>query len=83
MHLTSSRFWDCYRRLPADVRYRAERSFDLLKKNPRHPSLCLKKVGDLWSVRVGRSHRAIAVEDQRGFVWFWIGTHDEYERILR
>jgi hypothetical protein len=43
----------------------------------------LKKVGRYWSVRVGRSHRALAVEVASGFRWVWIGTHEEYERLIR
>lgn len=41
----------------------AGHNFDLLKENPTHPSLHFKKVGKLWSVRVGPHYRALAVED--------------------
>jgi len=61
----------------------ARRNFDLLKENPRHPSLHFKKVGKLWSVRVGPHHRALAVEDEADFIWVWIGPHDEYGRIIK
>jgi len=42
------------------------------------PSLHFKRVGRLWSVRIGLSYRALAVEDGTDFIWVWIGTHDEY-----
>jgi len=32
---------------------------------------------------VNRSIRALAVQDGEGFVWFWIGDHREYERLIR
>ena len=54
----------------------------LLKGNPRHPSLQFKKLGKFWSARVGLSHRALAIEDGEGFIWVWIGPHDEYERLI-
>jgi hypothetical protein len=54
----------------------------LLKEDPSHPSLHFKKVGELWSARVGAAHRALAVPDGDDFVWVWIGTHDEYERMI-
>jgi hypothetical protein len=61
----------------------ARRNFNLLKENPRHPSLHFKKVGKLWSVRVGSHHRALALEDGDDFIWVWIGLHDEYERLIK
>lgn len=54
-----------------------------MKANPSHPSLHFKKVGKFWSVRIGATHKALAVEDAEDFVWVWIGTHDEYERMIR
>ncbi len=59
------------------------KSFDLLKKDTFHPSLHLKKVPPYWSVRVGKRHRALAVEVESGLLWFWIGTHAEYDQIVR
>jgi hypothetical protein len=44
-HLATSRFWRCYHALPAAVRELADRSFGLLKADPKHPSLRFKKVG--------------------------------------
>jgi hypothetical protein len=61
----------------------ARQNFDLLKEDPRHPSLHFKKIGKLWSVRVGPHHRALAVENEADFVWVWIGPHDEYERLIK
>ena len=69
--------------MPDDVRDLAEKNFELLKRNPRHPSLQFKKVGAFWSTRVGLAHRALAVEDGEDFTWVWIGTHEDYERMAR
>jgi len=83
MHRTAPRFRTLYDNLPHDIRNLADKNFGLLKGNPRHPSLQFKKIGELWSVRVGRTHRALAIEDGEDFIWVWIGTHDEYERMIR
>lgn len=83
MHRTTARFWACFSALPEPVQKLARRNFDLLKENPRHPSLRFKKVGGLWSARVGRNHRALATEDETGYIWVWIGTHEEYDRLLK
>jgi hypothetical protein len=80
---TTPRFWQFYKDLPVEVRRLADKNVELLKSDPRHPSLQLKKVGDYWSARVGLSHRALAVEDGEDLIWVWIGAHDEYERLIK
>lgn len=82
-HFASPDFWDCYQSLPGDVQLLAEKSFQLLKSDPRHPSLHLKKVGPYWSARVGLHYRVLAVEAGDDLVWFWIGSHAHYDRIVR
>jgi hypothetical protein len=54
----------------------------LLKANPRHRSLQLKKVGRFWSVRVGSRYRALAVEADAGLPGFWIGSHADYDAMI-
>ena len=82
MHWTSPRFWQCFEALPASVQQTARRNFGLLKANPTHPSLRFRNVGRYWSARVSASYRAVAVQDGGDFIWFWIGDHDEYMRII-
>jgi hypothetical protein len=82
-HHASPAFWKAYEALPAGVRAGADKSLALLKRNPNHPSLHLKKVGDYWSVRATKRYRALAIEAGDGLLWFWIGTHDDYERLIR
>jgi hypothetical protein len=81
-HLASSSFWACHDNLPPSVKKLAAKNFDLLKENIRHPSLHTKKVGQFWSVRIGKSYRALATEVEDGLLWFWIGTHSEYDQLL-
>ena len=81
-HLAHARFWRSYRRLPRDVQELADRSYALLRSNPGHPSLQFKKVGDFWSSRVGLHDRALALEVERDLVWFWIGSHAEYDTLV-
>ncbi|MEK7656128.1 MAG: hypothetical protein AAB412_00080 [Elusimicrobiota bacterium] len=59
----------------------AKKNFDLLKANPYHPSLHFKKVGNFYSARVGLAYRALAVEGPDGPIWFWIGSHSEYDEM--
>lgn len=81
-HVATSHFWDCYRRLPKVIQHLADKNFELLRADPRHPSLHLKKIGNFWSVRVGLHHRALAKEHAENLVWFWIGSHHDYDQLL-
>ena len=86
-HYASAGFWKQYEFLPAEVRVRADRQFSLLKTNPQHPSLQLKKVvvrrgQELWSARVTLDYRALAIKRESGFLWFWIGDHRGYELLI-
>ena len=82
MHHTSPMFWACYDELPPEVRAAADRSYALLRQNPQHPSLHFKRIDRFWSVRATRGYRALGVDVPDGILWFWIGPHAEYERIL-
>jgi hypothetical protein len=81
-HKASASFRDGYERLPFDIRKLADKNFGLLKADPYHPSLQFKKVGKLWSVRVGMNYRALATPIEGGFLWVWVGTHAEYDKLL-
>ena len=83
MHRATPDFWQLLDGLPAAVQSVARQNFELLKANPRHPSLRFRKVGAFWSVRVGLSYRALAVADGDDFIWVWIGAHSEYDRLIR
>jgi hypothetical protein len=81
-NFASPSIWERYRNLPPAIQDLADRSFELLKANPSPPSLHLKKVNKYWSARVGRRYRALAVEIEQGLLWFWIGTHAEYDKMV-
>lgn len=82
-HHATEAFWTCYSDLPAPVREIADRNFRLLKADPDHPSLHFKKIGRFRSIRVGASWRALAVQQNDDVVWFWIGSHADYDKLLR
>lgn len=84
-HFALPRFWQAYRQLPSVVQELADKNYELLRTDPYHPSLHFKRVGKrkhLWSVRVGQHYRALSVNDPRGVIWFWIGTHADYDTLL-
>ncbi len=81
-HRASPKFWQFYNALSSEIQKLADANYQLLKQDSSHPSLHFKKVGKFWSVRAGIHHRALAVEEGTDVVWFWIGRHDEYERLI-
>ena len=82
-HFASDGFWDGYAALPTSVQRQADRNYDLLKSDPKHPSLHFKQVGRYRSVRIGARYRALAVEVEDGLLWFWIGSHADYDKLIK
>lgn len=77
-------FWRCFNRLPPKVQEIARKNYLLWRENPGLGSLAFKRIrDDLWSVRAGSGFRALATVVEGVHVWFWIGAHDEYERLIR
>lgn len=82
-HFASPDFWYCYRHLSEKVRELADKNFAILRLDPYHPSLRLKKIGTFWSARVGLHYRVLARDRAEGLNWFWIGHHSDYDKILK
>jgi len=83
-NFTSPRCWRCCNSLPPEVQKIAGKNFQLFRQTPQHPSLHFeRKKPELWSVRVGGGHRALARQLGDNLIWFWIGSHDDYERLLK
>lgn len=81
-HYTAPEFWALYAELPEEIRELADKNYGLLKADSRHPSLHFKQVGRFWSVRVGLYYRAVGVSVSDSVLWFWIGPHAEYDKIV-
>jgi hypothetical protein len=82
-HFASPAFWESYESLPENVRELADKNYRLLKQDPQHPSLHLKRVGRYWSVRVGLRYRALATEVDGAVLRFWIGSHAAYDALIK
>jgi hypothetical protein len=67
-HRANPKFWRFYALLPEEIQRLADENYELLKADPRHPSLHFKKVGRIWSVRIGLHYRVVAVEDSEDLI---------------
>ena len=82
---TTRQFRELFARLPAHVQNQAREAYRLFQTNPQHPGLHFKKVLDdpvTFSARVGISYRAVGALDGDVMVWFWIGSHADYDQLL-
>ena len=84
-HLTDD-FIECFSKLPERIKGLARANYKLWLSNPNHPSLSFKLVGKkypAYSVRIGIGWRALGFKDEDTMVWFWIGSHPEYDRLIK
>jgi plasmid maintenance system killer protein len=71
--------------LPSDIREQARRAYRLFRDNPFHTSLHFKALQQnkpFYSVRINRNYRAVGLYDGDTIIWFWIGTHSEYDKLI-
>ena len=83
---TTRRFWQMFDALPAEVQDQARAAYAQWSSDPWHSSLRFKKVDDkvpLYSVRVGLGYRAVGKREADTIKWFWIGSHADYDRLLK
>ena len=83
---TTRRFREGLRALPAPVQRQARSAYRLFRENPRHPSLQFKRVHQslsVYSARISGDYRAVGIVTRDTIIWFFIGSHADYERVLR
>jgi mRNA-degrading endonuclease RelE of RelBE toxin-antitoxin system len=81
----NSSFWKHYEKLPKQVQQLADKAYQIFKENPYHPGLQFKKVGNkqpVYSARITNNYRAICLLVENNVYWFWIGNHDDYEKLI-
>ncbi|MGH7204851.1 MAG: hypothetical protein ACREI2_01440 [Nitrospiraceae bacterium] len=76
-------FWEAYQLLPESTKQAARKAFLIWRDSPFHPSLhfkCVNQEERIWSVRVTLGYRALGILEGDTVTWFWIGSHQDYER---
>lgn len=79
-------FHELFARLPRSVQEQADKCYAIFESDPSHPSLHFKRVdnqNEIYSVRIGIQYKALGVRKNDLILWFWIGSHSEYDRILK
>ena len=83
---TSARFRAAFRELPEEVQESAKRAYSMWKSNPYHPGLQFKQIHSeqhIFSARVGKGWRAVGLRFETRMLWFWIGSHADYDTLIR
>ncbi len=83
---TTSRFWKGYENLPIEIKLKAKETYALFEKDPYYPSLRFKQIfsdHNIYSVRITKDYRALGVLSEQEIVWFWIGSHSDYDVLLQ
>ena len=82
----TSAFRKAFDSLPTHIQEQARGAFVQFSRDPQHPSLEFKQVHPsqpIFSARISRGYRALAYRREDRWVWFWIGPHAEYDRLLK
>jgi len=83
---TTEEFRKRLRALPDAVRTLARRIYYRWQSDPRHPSLQFKRIHShepIYSVRIGIYWRAVCTLENDAAIWFWIGSHAEYDSLIK
>ena len=84
--VTTRPFRRRFRSLPPEIQRQARLAYSLFRDNPRHPGLRFKKVHPsqpIYSARISQDYRAVGVLKADEIIWFFIGSHSEYDTLLR
>ncbi|WP_293337504.1 hypothetical protein [Microcoleus sp. CAWBG58] len=72
--------------LPASVQEQADKAYALWQEDPYHPSLQFKRISQkqpIYSARVSINYRVLGLLEADRIYWYWIGSHDEYDELLK
>ncbi|MGH7901976.1 MAG: type II toxin-antitoxin system RelE family toxin [Thermodesulfobacteriota bacterium] len=82
---TTKRFRQAYSKLPKSLQRQTRDAYKLFQQDPSHPRLRFKQVHPqkpVYSVRININYRAVGIRDKNEMIWFWIGAHPEYDKLL-
>lgn len=83
---TTKKFWKLYKALPVNLKQQSKETYLKFKQDPYYPSLCFKQIHStkpIFSVRISLDYRALGLLKDNEIIWFWIGTHEEYNKLTK
>jgi hypothetical protein len=83
---TTDRFWRCYKKLPEQIKVNAKDAYEQFREDPYYSSLHFKRVHStrpIFSIRITKNYRAVGIQQDNEIIWFWIGSHADYDKLLQ
>lgn len=83
---TTKKFWKNLKELPPSLKKQAKKAYLQFKKDPYHPGLSFKQIHStkpVFSVRITADYRALGLLKDNEIIWFWIGSHAEYDKLTK
>jgi hypothetical protein len=83
--VTTEKFRNAYGNLPEHIQARARKAYTAWKKDSNHPALQFKQIHTIkpiYSIRITLSYRAIGIKENNTMIWFWIGSHSDYNNLI-
>jgi len=84
-HMTSQ-FRELLANLPKEIQQQSKEAYRRFRDNPYCPSLYFKRIHStqsIYSARISRNYWAVGVQYSNEIIWFWIGSHSDYDKILK
>ena len=82
---TTAAFWKLYEALPPEIQRQAQAAYSKFEADPYNAGLRFKQVHEIkpiFSVRISRDYRAVGIKNRDDIIWFWIGSHSDYDKLL-
>mgnify|MGYP001344808296 CR=1 FL=1 len=77
-------FIKTFDKLPIEIKRQTVETYIKWKLNPKMLSLDFKNIRkNIYSIRVGLNYRAFAKKDKDTYMWFWIGSHEDYNKMIK
>jgi hypothetical protein len=83
---TTDNFWKCYSELSEEIKKQTREAYRMFVANPYHPGLYFKRIHSerpVFSIRITRDYLTVGILENNEMIWFWIGSHSEYDKLIK
>jgi mRNA-degrading endonuclease RelE of RelBE toxin-antitoxin system len=81
----TKKFKKIFNKLPSHVQAQVEIAYEHFKRDPWYSSLefkCVNKGESIYSIRIGIHYRALGYMRDDTIIWYWVGTHSDYDHLI-
>lgn len=80
------KFKKCFKKLPKNIQKEAISAYKIWKRDPFYPPLSFERKNHpkpIYSVSIGPNWRALGILKGNIIYWFWIGSHEDYNQLVK